>query len=77
LLKLTTDKSVRIRGFFLDKITTDEECKHHWILDQPNGPMSTALCKICGLVNEFPNSLSESNWTKPSSQSNTKKEKKV
>ena len=61
----------------MDKTTIDEECIHHWLLDQPNGPMSSALCKLCGVTEEFPNSLAGSNWTKPSGVPNSNKGKTV
>ena len=32
------------------------ECKHHWLIDSPNGPTSQGTCKLCGQRNEFKNS---------------------
>ena len=61
----------------MNKITEDEDCTHHWVLDQPNGPMSFGLCKLCGVTEEFPNSLAGSNWTKPSGVPNSNKGKTV
>lgn len=35
--------------------TTGTDCTHHWVVAQPNGPMSKAKCKKCGTKNEFSN----------------------
>ncbi len=32
-------------------------CKHHWVLESPNGPVSRGVCKKCGEEREFRNSL--------------------
>ena len=61
----------------MDKKINDENCVHHWVLDQPNGPLSAALCKLCGGKEEFPNSLAGSNWTKPSARASSNKGKTV
>ena len=39
-----------------------EECKHHWVIDQPNGPTSKGTCKVCGVKEEFRNSMPGSGW---------------
>jgi len=44
------------------KETTAEECVHHWVLDQPNGPTSSGRCKHCGTKEEFRNSMQGSGW---------------
>ena len=31
-------------------------CRHHWVIESPNGPMSRGFCKLCGAEREFPNS---------------------
>ncbi|MFL2756030.1 MAG: hypothetical protein ACJ0BE_02070 [Dehalococcoidia bacterium] len=59
----------------MNKRINDENCVHHWVLAQPNGPFSSGLCKLCGDTEEFPNSLAGSNWTKPSSAATSNKEK--
>jgi len=35
---------------------------HHWIIDEPNGPVSSGLCKICFDRRDFRNSSEESGW---------------
>jgi len=31
------------------------ECRHHWLIDGPDGPTSWGLCKYCGAAKEFLN----------------------
>ncbi len=33
------------------------DCVHYWIIDFPEGPISTGRCKHCGLEKRFFNSL--------------------
>ena len=33
------------------------ECKHHWVIDRPNGPLSEGVCLRCGEKREFTNSV--------------------
>jgi hypothetical protein len=32
-----------------------EECKHHWLLETPNGPTARGVCKYCGENKDFYN----------------------
>ena len=32
-------------------------CTHFWVIDDPDGPISTGQCKHCGTVREFYNCL--------------------
>lgn len=32
---------------------------HHWVIDEPNGPLSTGRCKSCGEVRAFRNWIAE------------------
>jgi hypothetical protein len=34
-----------------------EECRHHFFIEPPNGPVSRGICKLCGAAAEFLNSL--------------------
>ena len=38
-----------------DPAPTTEEHAHHWILDEPNGPVSLGICKVCHATQEFKN----------------------
>ena len=31
-------------------------CRHHWIIDSAQGPMSKGVCQLCGAKREFRNS---------------------
>ena len=33
------------------------DCVHYWIIEYPEGPVSTGRCKYCGKVKHFYNSL--------------------
>ena len=32
---------------------------HRWRIDEPNGPTSTGVCKVCGATKNFKNWLSD------------------
>ncbi|HEY98477.1 MAG TPA: hypothetical protein G4O16_09905 [Dehalococcoidia bacterium] len=34
-----------------------KDCVHYWIIDFPDGPISTGRCKLCGMEREFFNCL--------------------
>jgi hypothetical protein len=40
----------------------DSGCKHHWVIDPPNGAVSNGRCKACGEEKEFRNSFEYSSW---------------
>lgn len=44
-----------------------EACPHHWVIDSPNGPTSTGVCKLCGATQDFVNSLGSVGWEKVTS----------
>ena len=31
------------------------ECRHNWLIEPPEGPVSSGICRICGLTREFKN----------------------
>lgn len=37
-------------------------CRHHWVIETPNGAISTGRCKRCGIVREFRNSSEDPLW---------------
>ena len=51
-----------------EQTTVDTDCMHHWLIDQPNGPTSIGTCKICGLTQEFKNSIQGSGWDRDGSR---------
>ncbi len=42
-------------------------CKHHWLIEPPNGPISKGVCKLCGEVKLFDNILADLLSTKDAS----------
>jgi hypothetical protein len=38
------------------------QCKHHWLIDSPQGATSAGRCKICGEEREFRNSAADTLW---------------
>ena len=40
------------------------ECRHYWIIEGANGPISRGVCKFCGVEKEFLNSLPDSTVVK-------------
>lgn len=37
-------------------------CRHHWVIDTPNGAVSGGRCKRCGERREFRNSSEDLMW---------------
>ena len=37
-------------------------CRHHWVIDTPNGAVSGGRCKRCGQTKEFRNSSEDLMW---------------
>ena len=35
------------------------QCRHHWVIEAPNGPTSDGRCKHCGEVRTFSNASFE------------------
>ena len=53
----------------LEKTVTDVKvndtavtCVHHWIIDPPDGPVSTGMCQKCGEKRQFQNYFPHSIW---------------
>jgi hypothetical protein len=43
--------------FLMDSIAnaTHNDCRHHWVIEMPNGPVSHGQCKVCGMERDFYN----------------------
>jgi hypothetical protein len=41
---------------------TSALCRHHWVIETPNGALSSGRCKRCGVAREFRNSSEEALW---------------
>ncbi len=37
-------------------------CRHHWVIETPNGAVSGGRCKRCGVKREFRNSSEDLMW---------------
>jgi len=37
-------------------------CRHHFLIEPPNGPSSPGVCRLCGEQREFRNVLAYSLW---------------
>jgi len=35
---------------------------HRWRIDEPNGPVSLGVCKVCGTTKEFKNWLADGDF---------------
>ena len=46
----------------LEKTTASAICRHHWVIDTPNGALSGGRCKRCGVDKEFRNSSEDLMW---------------
>ena len=42
-----------------------ETCHHHWIIEPPQGPTSSGICKFCSETRTFKNSLGTVEWNDP------------
>jgi hypothetical protein len=45
-----------------DTAATSALCRHHWVIETPNGALSSGRCKRCGVAREFRNSSEEALW---------------
>ena len=49
-----------------EQIETQEDeapqCRHHWVIESPQGATSTGRCKLCNEVREFRNSAVDTLW---------------
>ncbi|KPK22303.1 MAG: hypothetical protein AMJ76_00105 [Dehalococcoidia bacterium SM23_28_1] len=45
-----------------EKATKQEHCRHHWLIESPQGRTSMGMCKLCGAQKEFSNSAADLLW---------------
>ena len=41
---------------------TVAECRHHWVIQPADGPVSNGACQICGETREFKNYVESATW---------------
>lgn len=46
----------------IEKMNSSAICRHHWVIDTPNGAVSGGRCKRCGINKEFRNSSEDLMW---------------
>ena len=46
-----------------------EECSHHWVIQDGDGPTSAGVCRLCGALKEFKNYMEASLWGDDKSKS--------
>ncbi len=37
-------------------------CRHHWVIQPADGPVSNGLCQVCGESREFKNYVESATW---------------
>ncbi|MDO8491068.1 MAG: hypothetical protein Q7T04_03515 [Dehalococcoidia bacterium] len=47
-----------------ENVSDSLECKHHWMIESPNGVESRGICKACGARKAFSNSWQYSSWAR-------------
>ncbi len=43
-------------------VAQETQCKHHWVIDAPSGPLSRGVCRICGVEKMFKNYIDPAPW---------------
>ncbi len=49
------------------------ECRHHWIIESPTGPVSRGICRLCDAIREFKNYIDAVPWGEESSSQTSPK----
>ena len=57
--RTTVKKAVVTKG---ESATKRGRCRHHWLIESPQGPTSMGMCKLCGAQREFSNSATDFLW---------------
>ena len=42
-----------------EEVNALSQCRHHWIIETANGPVSRGMCRICQETREFRNSIDD------------------
>ena len=37
-------------------------CRHHWVIQPADGPVSNGACQVCGEIREFKNYVESATW---------------
>lgn len=45
-----------------NKSAVKTDCRHYWVIEAADGPVSRGVCRFCGEEREFLNSWSDANY---------------
>ena len=37
-------------------------CRHYWVIESPDGPISHGMCRLCGATKSFKNIIEAAPW---------------
>ena len=43
-------------------VATTPVCRHHWVIQPADGPVSNGSCQVCGETREFKNYVESATW---------------
>ncbi len=43
-------------------VATTTVCRHHWVIQPADGPVSNGSCQVCGETREFKNYVESATW---------------
>ena len=45
-----------------EEVENPSGCRHHWVIQAADGPVSPGLCQLCGETREFKNYVEAASW---------------
>ena len=58
---LVEDVAVKVAVAEPPEALPEATCKHHWVIEAANGPISRGECQVCHEGKEFKNSITDAN----------------
>ena len=46
----------------LSEVQDPPQCRHHWVIQPAEGPVSQGVCQACGEIREFKNYVESASW---------------
>ena len=46
----------------IEEMEPSPQCRHHWVIQPADGPVSPGVCQLCGEVREFKNYVEAGPW---------------
>lgn len=46
----------------IEEMDPSPQCRHHWVIQTADGPVSPGVCQLCGEVREFKNYVEAGPW---------------